>query len=137
MPGAPREVHPNAQDISNAVSAGALLEQPIGLAYITAAPTFERSGPIRFKRSVSGNRYKPMAGEQSCLAPPGSKGGDYGGSGFDARLASPQQPPQQQQQQAVGELPLIAVCGRAAACSETLVSLGCEALAATKLLRWW
>lgn len=62
-----RESNPNARDISNAPSAGTLLDQPIGLAYIAAAPLFERTGPIRFKRSVSGNRYKPMPSEAASL----------------------------------------------------------------------
>jgi len=41
-------------------SLGQLHEQPIGLAWITSGPYFERSEPFRFKRSVSGNRYRPM-----------------------------------------------------------------------------
>ena len=58
-----RPINPGAPDINNAPSLGQLYEQPIGLAYITSAPCFEINGPIRFKRSVSGNRYKPPAGD--------------------------------------------------------------------------
>lgn len=58
-----RPINPAAPDINNAPSLGQLYEQPIGLAYITSAPCFEINGPIRFKRSVSGNRYKPPASD--------------------------------------------------------------------------
>ena len=44
---ATREINPNANDISNQQSAGALLDQPVGLAYISSGPLFERNGPIR------------------------------------------------------------------------------------------
>lgn len=58
-----RPTNPAAQDIYNAPSLGQLIEQPIGLAYITSTPCFEINGPIRFKRSVSGNRYKAPTNE--------------------------------------------------------------------------
>lgn len=57
----PYNTNPNAPDINNAPSLGQLHEVPMGLAYITSAPCFEKNGPIRFKRSVSGNRYKSPA----------------------------------------------------------------------------
>jgi len=56
----PGGTNPDAQDINNVPSLGQLHEQPIGLAWITSGPYFERSEPFRFKRSVSGNRYRPM-----------------------------------------------------------------------------
>ena len=55
--------NPAAADINNAPSLGQLHEQPMGLAYIASAPCFEVNGPIRFKRSVSGNRYKAPTNE--------------------------------------------------------------------------
>ena len=84
-----RPTNPAAADINNAPSLGQLHDQPIGLAYITSG--FEINGPIRFKRSVSGNRYKAPGNNQATgwLNPPQGYGNGPDPSSRDPNYAAP------------------------------------------------
>ena len=66
---ATREINPNAHDISNQQSAGALLDQPVGLAYISSGPLFERNGPIRWEPWLSDAYIVSIGGNRETLNP--------------------------------------------------------------------